>query len=342
MPDAARPDAREYRSEDRAILLRLYQGLFWERLVAALPRRLTPNTITLVAEACALSAPIATALAVQGRPIFYLVSGLLLFAYMTGDNIDGQHARRTGQTSALGEFLDHGIDGLASCAVLLCSALALRVEGPWLAGLVGLGSLGFGSVFWAQYRTGILVTPRLSAMEGVTGASLFQLAMFALGEPSWLRFSPGALNAASALLVILGISYVYATASPILRARREGAKPAELFVPLAVACLAVAAAIAGAGGLAPSILVAVFVAEIVCRMILMRRRGSSGSIAHPAQALMILPLAAALVPALARLAPALAWAGAAIAFAIYARTFLGGVIAIEAEARKAAKASPAL
>ncbi len=66
-------------------------------------------------------------------------------------------------TSALGEFLDHGLDGLASCAVLLCTAFALRVDGLALVGLVAFGSLGFGSVFWAQYRTGLLVTPRVSA-----------------------------------------------------------------------------------------------------------------------------------------------------------------------------------
>src|SRR5689334_21971129 len=122
----------EYRSEDRAILLRLYQRLFWNRLLAVLPRSLKPNTITLVAEACAILAAFATAIAVRERPIFYLASGALLLTYMTADNLDGQHARRTGQSSSLGEFLDHGLDGLSSCAVLLCSAFALRVEGPWL------------------------------------------------------------------------------------------------------------------------------------------------------------------------------------------------------------------
>jgi len=313
----------EYRSEDRAILLRFYQSLFWERLLRVLPRSLHPNTITLVAEASALLAAGATWGAVHGARYLYLVAGALLFVYMTGDNIDGQHARRTKQTSALGEFLDHGLDGAASCAILFCSAFGLRIDGPYLAGLVALGSLGFGGVFWAQYRTGTLVTPRISAMEGVTGASLFQVALFALGEPSRLLFNPKTLNAASALLVVLAACYLYAILSPVLRAAREGARLAELGAPLGVAIASVAFACIGSDGIAPSIIVALSVADTVCRMIRMRRRGEKGSIATPLMALPIVPL----VPAALHLVDPsqCAWVGASLATAIYLRSFLGGI-----------------
>ena len=40
-------------------------------------------------------AAVATGAAVYGYPIFYLVSAVLLLAYLTFDNIDGAHARRT-------------------------------------------------------------------------------------------------------------------------------------------------------------------------------------------------------------------------------------------------------
>jgi phosphatidylglycerophosphate synthase len=321
----------EYRAEDRAILLRLYQALFLDRLLAVLPPRLKPNTITLVGEASAILAAFAAAGAVRGWPILYLASGALLLTYMTADNLDGQHARRTHQSSALGEFLDHGLDGLASCAVLLCSAFALRVEGPWLAGLVGLGSLGFGGVFWAQYRTGVLVTPRVSAMEGVSGAGLFQIAVFALGEPSWLRFTPGVVSPASVLLVVLVLCYLYAIGSPVLRARRAGVALAELLGPVAVALAGLCYALAGAGGLAPSILVALYVADVVCRMILHRRRGERRSIVSPLHGLLLVPLA----PAWLHLAPPdlCAWLGAACAIAMYGRSFLGGVVEISRDAR---------
>src|SRR5262249_39798396 len=150
-----------------------------------LPRQLKPNTITLFGEGCAVAAALATYFAARGRPALYPLGAVLLLLYMTADNIDGPHARNTGQTSVLGEFLDHGLDGLASGAVLLGSALVLRLEGPAMALLAAVGAAGFLATFWAQYRTGILVAPQLSAMEGVTAAALFQLAVFALGEPSW-------------------------------------------------------------------------------------------------------------------------------------------------------------
>ena len=313
----------EYRAEDRALLLRFYQRLFWDRLVLALPPSLAPNTLTLAAEACAVLAAVAAWGASQGVRALHLLSALLLFAYMTGDNIDGQHARRTGQTSALGEFLDHGLDGLASCAALLCSAFALHVEGVALVLLVGLGSLGFGGVFWAQYRTGLLVTPRISAMEGVTGASLLQLAMLVLGEPSWLRFAPDRLNVASLLLLVLAGCYVVAIASPVLRARRAGAKLGELAAPLAIAVAAVGYSGLDVNGVAPAVLVALVVAEMVCRMILQRARGETRTFVSPLHALPLVPLVAATLG----VAPgnACAWIGALVAAGLYARTFAAGV-----------------
>jgi phosphatidylglycerophosphate synthase len=313
----------EYRAEDRALLLRFYQRLLWDRLVRALPPSLRPNTITLFGESCALLSPLATWGAVRGHRALYAVSGVLLLAYMTADNVDGQHARRTRQTSALGEFLDHGLDGLASCAVLLCSAFALRVQGAALTGLVALGSLGFGGVFWAQYRTGLLVTPRVSAMEGVTGAALLQLAVGALGEPAWLQYEPGTVNAASALLVVLALCYVYAIASPVLRARAAGARLGELAAPLLVAVGALAYVRLGAGGLAPALIVALVVARMVCRMIVLRARGETRTFSGPAHLLTLAPLAG--IALLGASPDACAWIGAAVAFAGYAWTFGTGV-----------------
>jgi phosphatidylglycerophosphate synthase len=324
-------EAAEYRAEDRAILLGLYQRLLWNRLLPRLPRSLTPNTITVFGEACAVLAPFATWGAVRGRTWLYGVSAALLFTYLTADNLDGQHARRTGQTSALGEFLDHGLDGLASGAVLLCSALAVRIDGVVLVALVGLGSLGFGSVFWAQHRTGVLVTPRISAMEGVTGASLLQLAVLVSGDPAWMHFVPGRVGVASVLLVLLGVCYVYAIVSPALRARRQGARLGELALPVGVVLAAPLYVVAGAHGLAPAILSALVVAAVVCRMIVLRGRGDRGSIASP---VLLAPLVPLLLTRLDVAPPeVLAWMGAAVAFVLYARAFVGGVVEIGTRAR---------
>ena len=98
-----------------------------------------------------------------------------LLTYLTCDNVDGPHARRSGQTSTLGEFLDHGLDGVASGAVLLTSAAILRMDGIWYLLLVLLGAIGFAMPFWEQFRTGVLVIPEISSTEGITTVVVLDL-----------------------------------------------------------------------------------------------------------------------------------------------------------------------
>ena len=49
--------------------------------------------------------------------------------YQTMDNIDGKQARRTGQSSGLGELFDHGIDSLNCTLASLCETAAIGL-GP--------------------------------------------------------------------------------------------------------------------------------------------------------------------------------------------------------------------
>ena len=130
-------------------------------------------------------------------------------------------------------------------------------------------------------------------MEGVTGASLLQLAMLVLGETSWLRFSADRLNVASLLLLALAGCYVVAIASQVLRARRAGASLGELAAPLGIAFAAIGYSRLDANGIAPSLLVALVVAEMVCRMILQRARGETRTFVSWAHALPLAPLVAA-------------------------------------------------
>lgn len=314
-------DRHAYRAEDRALLLGFYRWLFWDRLVAALPRRLTPNMITVGGESCAILAAVATFGAARW-PVLHLVCAALLFVYMTGDNVDGPHARRTGQTSVLGELLDHGLDGLASCAVLLTSAVTLGLDGAWLAAIAALAGLSFFTTFWGQFRTGFLVTPQLSAMEGVTGAAVFQVLVFALGSPAWLRFSLETVNPATIVVAALVICYVIAVVAPLVRAGREGAPVAEVLPIAALVAVIAAAAFRGAGGYLPTIALSLVIAELVCRMILHRHRDDLRGVLRPAHALHALPWLAIC----AGLGPTeiLAWLGVGGSFAAYAWSFGSG------------------
>ena len=69
------------------------------------PDWIHPNSITLTG---GLFASLSCVLMCHGS-FFY--AGISFTLYHACDNMDGKHARRTGQTSKLGGVLDHFIDG---------------------------------------------------------------------------------------------------------------------------------------------------------------------------------------------------------------------------------------
>jgi len=92
-------------------------------------------------------------IATLGYPGLYYLSALLFFVSLTADNVDGPHARRTGQTSPLGEFLDHRLDGSASASLLLATCLMLRVDGVVMASLCAIAGSGLrSSSSWSHRR----------------------------------------------------------------------------------------------------------------------------------------------------------------------------------------------
>jgi phosphatidylglycerophosphate synthase len=91
---------------------------FWLWIVEFMPMWLAPNMITLLG----------TMIMVMGCGsfLFYDLSmtqmppqamsylaGLSVFIYQTLDAIDGKQARRTGQSSPLGQLFDHGCDAMS-------------------------------------------------------------------------------------------------------------------------------------------------------------------------------------------------------------------------------------
>jgi phosphatidylglycerophosphate synthase len=325
MAPAADPQA--YRAEDRALLLGFYRWLLWDRLVAVLPARLPPNVITVFGEACAILSAVTSYYASRGTPWLYLVSAGLLFIYLTGDNCDGPHARRTQQTSNLGEFLDHGLDGLASCAVLLWSSFPLHLGGMWLAGIAGLAGIGFFCTFWAQFRTDFLVTPQISAMEGVTGAAVFQILVFALGEPAWLRLSPHEITPATVVVGVLVLAYGIAIVAPLVRVARTGRSLLEV-VPVALLVAVIAASALGPiGGLVPTLALSLVIAELVCRMLAYRHQGELQGAVRPGHAWLAVPWLAMYVVS-ADHANQLAYAGLAMAAGNYLLSFMAGCIVL--------------
>lgn len=314
-----------YRVDDQELLLDFYRKALWNRMVPHIPRRITPNQLTLMGQACALGAAACSAVASHGGPGWLLVlSSFLLLAYLTFDNLDGAHARRTGQTSHLGEFLDHGLDGLASTAVLLIMCIILQITGVMFAAICSLAAIGFAFLFWEQFRTGLLVIPRVSSTEGVTLLMVIQIIMAFAGTPDWIHFSVDSITPGTVIVFAVLIGYVAAGAPPILRASKVGVKAWELLPLVVVIGLQVIFAVLGASPYFPGIAAGLIGANVTCRLILLRHCGASGPFLDLPTLLTPLPLVPAIV------APDLwtpdGWAALSMAFvsADYLRNILFG------------------
>ena len=91
------------------------------------PCWMAPNVLTLLGLIFSFASAIATFLVnpslQPGAPRWlHFFTGLCVFSYQTLDNMDGKQARRTGSSSALGMFFDHGCDAINAGVTILSMA----------------------------------------------------------------------------------------------------------------------------------------------------------------------------------------------------------------------------
>jgi phosphatidylglycerophosphate synthase len=108
----------------------------------------------------------------------YYCFAVMIFWYQILDNIDGRQARRTGSSSALGEFFDHACDSLFVTLAFVPTLHAAGV-GTWDAFLMYniWGVIPFYLAHWEEYYAGILI---LGQFANPTEAQLIQCAVFIL------------------------------------------------------------------------------------------------------------------------------------------------------------------
>lgn len=149
---------------------------FYERLVCMWPRAVHPNVITCIGGFwCGVSV-----LAMRNGCWGYACASYT--AYHMCDNMDGKHARRTGQTSRLGHVLDHAIDGslgvIATCTTCVSAIFDFSETLPFA---LSCGMCGFLACHAAEYASGVasLGTRYFSVDE------LFLACSIALGWRAW-------------------------------------------------------------------------------------------------------------------------------------------------------------
>ena len=279
-----------YRVEDQSVLLTFYKRLLWDRLTPRIPATITPNTLTLAGQIFGVLSAVACAIAVNGHRSFYVISAFCMMANLTLDNLDGAHARRTGQCSRRGELLDHGLDGIATTSVLVVTGLLLHLGDVLLGVFCALGALTFASIFWEQFRTGLLTIPKVGPTEGITALAIWEILVAVLGETAWLQFSLERVTPGTVVVVIVVLVHAVAIAPPFFRAAKNGVPGWEVAPLFVVVALQLGFILLGARGIVPAVTMGLMGAATTCHMIVLRHRGERGPVVPRALYVAALPL----------------------------------------------------
>lgn len=165
----------------------------------ATPSTIAPNSITLIGF---FSMVFAYAMIQKECPTFdqctpdkdvpgyiFLVNGLALLFYQTLDNMDGKHARKTGSSSPLGLFFDHGLD---ACNTYIGTVNIICMFGIPSSDLVSIfiittmSSLPFFVTTWEEYYNHKLDLPIVNGpSEGLFGNAVASLATYYFGQQFW-------------------------------------------------------------------------------------------------------------------------------------------------------------
>lgn len=96
----------------------------------------------------------------DGPKWIHFVAGMSIFLYQTLDNMDGKQARKTGSSSALGMFVDHGCDAInAGVSTLLMASVFGLGWTPRLIFTYSSSFIPFYFQTWEEHYSGAMLLP---------------------------------------------------------------------------------------------------------------------------------------------------------------------------------------
>ncbi|KAK6201219.1 CDP-alcohol phosphatidyltransferase-domain-containing protein [Scheffersomyces amazonensis] len=216
----------KYSSEDHSIISKYILKRWWDYFVQIFPMSMAPNLVTLLGLFFIL-ANLAVVFYydpyLEGNnpqwALFFYAFGL--FMYQTFDGCDGCHARRTGQSSPLGELFDHCCDAVNTTfgAIIFGSVLGMGYGG--LLMITQFGSVcNFYASTWEEYHThtlflsqfsgpveGILMIIAVYIITGIFGHEIWSIGLFNLNLNSiglgYYRID------SSIIYIIIGLASLY-------------------------------------------------------------------------------------------------------------------------------------
>lgn len=189
-------DEYRYQSEDRSLTTKYILKPFWLKFERIFPIWMAPNMVTLLG---LLFIIVSDLLVFYFDPYYdtvspnwvYFYHAIAVFMYQTFDACDGIHARRTGQSSPLGELFDHCCDSINTTLMVIqfASVSNLTTKHP-LIFLVQFSALAnFYLSTWEEYYTHKLFLSEISGpVEGLLLISMVFILTGVLGiEPIWKK-----------------------------------------------------------------------------------------------------------------------------------------------------------
>lgn len=184
-----------YKADDRSLLLPYYKRFVIEPSLSLIPSRVHPNTITHAGHLLNfLGAALLVGLRPQAGWVF-VASLLLVQLYNWADNADGAHARRTKQSSAYGEFLDHGLDSLNTTYIGIMTVYALGSSPLWTVAIMILIPGAGAMTYWEQSETGVFRLGLLNQVESLFVLSSVMAVDAIFGTGVWHQIKIGPLTA---------------------------------------------------------------------------------------------------------------------------------------------------
>lgn len=172
---APEPPPYRYRCVDRSLLVKPFRD-HWVPLFAGwLPRRVPANFVTLGASACMWAAACVVAGAgALPSVVVGLSLALLVHAYLVFDHADGVQAKRTGTSSALGEYLDHYLDAYHGPIIVLGFFALVGFQNTLLVlFMVWCLQFAFAATMVEEKQSGVLHLGRIGSLEGTLFFSAF-------------------------------------------------------------------------------------------------------------------------------------------------------------------------
>ncbi|MBN1655925.1 MAG: CDP-alcohol phosphatidyltransferase family protein [Deltaproteobacteria bacterium] len=187
-------------------------------LLRLIPKSVHPNTISIITHliswATLFLAYYAWRLGPVWRSVFIVGVAFGLVGTITGDYLDGMQARRTNQSSKLGEMMDHWLDTIG--APLNTAAIALAMQMPaWVLAPMHISNVMiYNAQLVLYHHAGVFVHPKASGSGGLFQTSISLIALAFLyriygRDNFWVELLIIGLGVVGVVLMATNLAFFY-------------------------------------------------------------------------------------------------------------------------------------